>query len=287
MDFQAIADKLSTARLVGIGESTHGTHEFFMSKVKLFKNLVEQHSFNTLMLEDGRNVCKNINAYIQTGEGNLSAIMSDLYSVWRVSELADLIHWLRENRTSYQVNFVGFDIAQSTNDASRRDELMARNISSYLDSNLNSHALIWAHNSHIKTSSEDKEFKPMGMFLRNKFGEKYVAIAQFFGLGQFNATHINVSSSDSKDITLQLVTVESIPADLLEHGLNKLNDKPFFLAREEFKSKNLTIKTYAKVRSIGWGLVPRRLNEYVEGCNLVQEFDGLIYYPTAAASQPL
>jgi hypothetical protein len=41
LDYASMAQKLGTASIVGFGESTHGTHEFFQTKTEIFKALVE------------------------------------------------------------------------------------------------------------------------------------------------------------------------------------------------------------------------------------------------------
>lgn len=43
-----IAAVLGGAKVVGLGESTHGTHEFFVAKSEIIKSLVCEHGFNTL-----------------------------------------------------------------------------------------------------------------------------------------------------------------------------------------------------------------------------------------------
>lgn len=45
-------DSLFTNRkIIGVGESTHGTSEFTTMRYRLFKYLVENHEFNTFFLE--------------------------------------------------------------------------------------------------------------------------------------------------------------------------------------------------------------------------------------------
>lgn len=283
MDFKQISDEFAQAKIIGVGESTHGTHEFFIAKSELFKRLVKENGLNALLFEDGIKQCSAINEYISSGKGNLKELVLRFYPVWRNQEVIQLLQWMRDNFSQYPVNFVGFDTDQSIIDASKRDEYMAQNITTYVNENPNQKILIWAHNSHIKVSSEVEKFHTMGMFLKQEFGNNYCAIAQFFGIGEFSAAHIDENHPESIDRTLKPVHISNIPEKLLENRLNKLSKHAYFLSKNEFNNKGL-LRDSASVRSIGWGVVPSRIDEYVENCNLEQEFDGLIFYPKTTAS---
>lgn len=285
MRLENVIRKVSSASVVGIGESTHGTHEFFNTKTSIFTELVTNHGFNTFMLEDRHEQCQDINEYIKTGNGNLKELMRNLYSVWRVEELAELIGWMRDNYSIYQVDFVGFDIDQDKENTEIRDELMAKKIIGYIEQSPDAKIMIWGHNTHIKTSSEINRFRPMGMFLRKMLSKDYCAIAQFFGTGIFSAAIINKSDPNSRDRTLKQVRVTGIPSRLLEKKLNNLENEPYFLEKEKFKPGGLSGQNF--IRSIGWGLIPDRLDEYIEKCNIEKEFDGLIYFPVTTRSKPI
>ena len=142
MDYPLLANIVAHARFVGVGESTHGTHEFFEFKASLFKELVLHHRFNTLLLEDSAYVCRDINKYIKYGVGDLPALMSRLYSVWRIEELQELLEWLHKNSSNYLLEFIGFDIKQTSGNLSVRDELMAANILRLAKKNSSMKALV-------------------------------------------------------------------------------------------------------------------------------------------------
>jgi len=44
-------DKLADKKIVGLGEATHGTSEFFKAKFKIFKYLVEHHNYKVFAFE--------------------------------------------------------------------------------------------------------------------------------------------------------------------------------------------------------------------------------------------
>ncbi len=76
MNYPLVAKLAASHQLVGVGESTHGTHEFFDFKSQLFKKLTE-HGFNVLLLEDSPGVCSQINDYIKSARGNIDSV-----SIW-------------------------------------------------------------------------------------------------------------------------------------------------------------------------------------------------------------
>ena len=284
MNYPLVAKLAASHQLVGVGESTHGTHEFFDFKSQLFKKLTE-HGFNVLLLEDSPGVCSQINDYIKSARGNIDQLMTGLYSVWRTKELKQLIVWLKDNYKQCPVELVGFDIFQSADNLKVRDELMAKNIFNYVKANPKSKVFIWAHNVHVKSVSH-KDGEPMGKFLRKWFGRDYFAIGQFFGVGSFSATIIDEKNPDWLNRKLSVVSVNSIPSDFLEHRLNEIDEKPYYLSNIGMAAFKYLDKTY-RARSLGWGLVPNQVDSIVERLNPVKDFDIITYFPSAMHSQPL
>ena len=79
MEIAQIAEVVSRGKIVGLGESSHGTHEFFEFKSELFRRLVTDHGFNTLLFEDSKKACRSINDYISGKDLNLTSICNQLY----------------------------------------------------------------------------------------------------------------------------------------------------------------------------------------------------------------
>lgn len=107
----------SQVQLVGMGEATHGTHEFFQMKARLFRYLVEQHGFRTLAFEANFGSCVLVNRYIHgqsTSFRNATdAVKSMGYWTWSTTEVRDLIEWMKQYNTNKpageQLSFYGFD----------------------------------------------------------------------------------------------------------------------------------------------------------------------------------
>ena len=62
------------AAYVGVGEATHGSHEFFAMKHRLFRFLVERMGFTVFSIEASLPECDKINDFVQT----ITVVGSDL-----------------------------------------------------------------------------------------------------------------------------------------------------------------------------------------------------------------
>lgn len=113
-DLQPLQQIIGNATIVGLGEATHGAHEFFSIKVRFFEFLVEKLGFTTFAIENGWDVSRQIDRYAQTGSGDIQALMgADLYETWRTQEVLGLIKWIRAYNAdpahTAKVHFVGID----------------------------------------------------------------------------------------------------------------------------------------------------------------------------------
>ncbi|WP_406060334.1 erythromycin esterase family protein [Streptomyces sp. NBC_01077] len=105
---------LDGVRVVGMGESTHGTAEFFRLKHRIFEYLVVEHGFRTFAMEASASAGPAVDAYVRGGAGDGAAVLTGLgFWVWRTREVLDLLEWMRDyNRgrpRAEQVGFVGID----------------------------------------------------------------------------------------------------------------------------------------------------------------------------------
>lgn len=112
-DLQFLKTKInSDVRIVGLGEGTHGTSEYFRMKSRLIRYLVQEQGFTLIGFEAFLLECDAINNYILTGEGNPKmALRGLMFWCWNTKEVLELIEWLREyNKTANKkVQFVGID----------------------------------------------------------------------------------------------------------------------------------------------------------------------------------
>jgi erythromycin esterase-like protein len=111
-DLAAVADRLRSARLVGLGEATHGTEEFHDLRFRLVRRLVETGRTRFLILEDEAGAVEPINRYLTTGEGHLHPAMMPLLPYYQVQPYEELFGWLRQWNATHprdQVQIWGAD----------------------------------------------------------------------------------------------------------------------------------------------------------------------------------
>jgi erythromycin esterase len=117
-DLQPLKQLLKDVKVVGLGETTHGTREFFQLKHRLVEFLVTEMSFNAFALEASFSACQPINDYILYGKGDRTTVLTgQWYVVWDTEEMSDLLDWLRAyNQTvpdEKKVKFYGVDITRN------------------------------------------------------------------------------------------------------------------------------------------------------------------------------
>lgn len=112
VDLLPLQQVVGDASIVGLGEATHGTHEFFTIKQRVLEFLVEHMGFTTFALENGWDSSRLVDQYVLTGNGNLDALLvDDLYPTWQTQEVRDLIEWMRTYNATHstKIHFAGID----------------------------------------------------------------------------------------------------------------------------------------------------------------------------------
>ncbi|MFG2394647.1 erythromycin esterase family protein [Streptomyces lavendulae] len=114
-DLRALDAMIGEARVVGLGEATHGSHEFFAMKQRVFSHLVEEKGFTTFALEMSWTAGLRIDEYLQGGPGDARRIAKETLagSPWEREEFVSLIAWMRrynDRHPGRKVHFMGNDI---------------------------------------------------------------------------------------------------------------------------------------------------------------------------------
>lgn len=114
-DLEPLRAMIGSAHVVGLGEGTHGTREFFQMKHRMLEFLVTRMGFTHFAIEATSPESDDMNRYVLTGEGDPAKLLSRLYFwTWNTREVADMITWMREWNTTapaaQRVQFVGFDM---------------------------------------------------------------------------------------------------------------------------------------------------------------------------------
>lgn len=117
-DLARLGQMVGDARIVGLGEGTHGSREFFDMKHRVVQYLVREKGFRAFGIEATWAEATRINRYVHTGEGDPAVLLSNLYFwTWNTQEVLDMIRWMREYNqgvpADQRVSFYGFDVQYS------------------------------------------------------------------------------------------------------------------------------------------------------------------------------
>lgn len=114
-DLQPLKELVGNARIVGLGESLHGVHEFFEVRHRLFEFLVEEMGFTAFAGETGLVEAVRVNDYV-LGRADEPEQMSDWFNGgfrdWE--EVKTLVRWMRRYNQnpnhSRKLHFYGIDV---------------------------------------------------------------------------------------------------------------------------------------------------------------------------------
>jgi erythromycin esterase-like protein len=116
-----ILDRVEDARFVLIGDSSHGTHEFYRERAELTRRLIEEKGFHAVAAEADWPDAYRVNRYVQGRSEDGSAIesLADFQRfpawMWRNADVLDFIGWLRDHNDRLagggaKVGFYGLDL---------------------------------------------------------------------------------------------------------------------------------------------------------------------------------
>lgn len=114
-------DPIANKSIIGLGEATHGTAEFFKAKHRIFKYLVEKHGYKIFAFEADFGESLLINDAIQKSDSNnIENLMKTKmhFWTWKTEEVKDLLVWMctyNLNKSDEEkVHYMGIDCQYNT-----------------------------------------------------------------------------------------------------------------------------------------------------------------------------
>jgi erythromycin esterase-like protein len=117
---QPLVDAVGGARLVLIGEASHGTHEFYRTRAEITRALIEEHGFNVVAVEADWPDTYRVNRWVRgvSEESGPEAALADFTRfprwMWRNLDVVAFITWLREHNLKQapesRAGFYGLDL---------------------------------------------------------------------------------------------------------------------------------------------------------------------------------
>ncbi|MFU0243373.1 erythromycin esterase family protein, partial [Streptomyces scabiei] len=91
-DLEPLRGVLRDVRVLGMGESTHGTREFFRLKHRILQFLVREMGFTALAMEASESAARALDAYVNGGPGDAVRLIARLgFWTWRTQEIVELV----------------------------------------------------------------------------------------------------------------------------------------------------------------------------------------------------
>ncbi len=117
-DLMPLKELIGDARVVGLGEATHGTHEFFTMKDRLLRFLVQEMGFTFFAIEDAWGEANYINDYVfgYTQDLDDAFLSGTTYWTWKTEEVRTMVEWMRalndDPSTPFSIGYAGIDCNQ-------------------------------------------------------------------------------------------------------------------------------------------------------------------------------
>ncbi len=120
-DYDPLLKLIGDARIVLIGEASHGTHEFYRERARITKRLIAERGFNAVAIEGDWPDAYRVNRYVrgarddQDAEEALRGFARFPTWMWRNADVLDFVGWLRtynegRHHTARKVGFYGLDL---------------------------------------------------------------------------------------------------------------------------------------------------------------------------------
>jgi len=115
-DLEQLRPLIGDARIVSLGEATHGTREFFQLKHRMIEYCVSQLGFTMIGFEAEYGATLAVNDYVLNGKGNALDVVAGMdFWTWDTEEVVALVEWVRawNVANARKVKFYGFDMQSS------------------------------------------------------------------------------------------------------------------------------------------------------------------------------
>jgi protein-L-isoaspartate(D-aspartate) O-methyltransferase len=115
--FAGLFDRFADARVVLLGEASHGTSEFYRARAAISKRLIERHGFNIVAVEADWPDAASVDRYVRHRphrEGEEAAFQRFPTWMWRNTDVDAFVRWLRSYNQgldrSGMTGFYGLDL---------------------------------------------------------------------------------------------------------------------------------------------------------------------------------
>src|SRR5918993_668798 len=119
-DYDALFDLIGDARVVLLGEASHGTHEFYRERARITRRLIQEKGFSAVAVEADWPDAYRVNRWVRgggadsTADESLKGFERFPQWMWRNRDVLNFIDWLHTHNQSRgeddRTGFYGLDL---------------------------------------------------------------------------------------------------------------------------------------------------------------------------------
>jgi erythromycin esterase-like protein len=112
-DLRPLGQILGAAKIIALGEATHGTHEFFTLKHRLLQYIANSNRETVFSIEGDMTDAYRLNDFVLNGKGDPESLIKGMgFWTWDTKEMLDMVLWMRDfnSRGKGRLQFTGFDM---------------------------------------------------------------------------------------------------------------------------------------------------------------------------------
>ncbi|HEX6307050.1 MAG TPA: erythromycin esterase family protein [Longimicrobiales bacterium] len=120
-DLDPLIDRIGDARIVMLGEASHGTSEYYTWRDRISRRLITDHGFSFIAVEGDWPDCYRVNRFIKRFADTAASAYDVLHAfarwptwMWANEEVVSLVTWLRDHNDTVtperQAGFYGLDV---------------------------------------------------------------------------------------------------------------------------------------------------------------------------------
>ncbi|MFL5403128.1 MAG: erythromycin esterase family protein [Gemmatimonadales bacterium] len=114
-DYEPLLDLIGDARVVLLGEASHGTHEFYRERARITRRLIEERGFTAVAVEADWPDAYRVNRWVRGSGGDHTALEAlggfERFPrwMWRNRDVLEFVDWLHQhNRKQPRADTAGF-----------------------------------------------------------------------------------------------------------------------------------------------------------------------------------
>jgi erythromycin esterase len=261
-NLQPLFDRIGNARIVMLGEASHGTHEYYTWRAYISKKLIEEKGFNCITVEGDWPDCYRLNRFVKGYDSDNKSAFHVLHAfdrwptwMWANWETMAMADWLQKHNSGLtadkKAGFFGLDVYSLW-------ESMA-SIMQYLKKTDPAALKIAEEAFHCfepYRSDEGRAYARASMLVPELCQDEVVTLLKEIRqkLPQYNTDHENVFSAEQN--ALITVNAERYYRAMIEGGPHSWNVRDRHMADTlnrllEFHGKNSKIIVWAHNTHIG------------------------------------